>query len=406
MDKLINHNPPRIMFVDLNSCFATVEQQANPLLRNKPIVVAAYDSPGGCIVSPSIEAKAIGIKVGMTVRDARLIDKNVIAKLPDPDKYRDVQNKFNKIFADYTPKVTPKSIDESVLDFSNMPNLKRSLIDIGKEIKARFRLEIGEWMSCSIGIGTNRFLAKLASNLNKPKSLDLIDHHNLLDIYQKVSLTDLNGINTAFQARLNAFGIYTPLDFFRAEIQTLERQVFKSICGKYWYFRLRGWEIDSVEFDRKSFGQAYSLGKKTSDKGKLMAILMKLCEKMGRRLRADGYQARGIWLSLLYDDYSYWHKSVSFQTSVFTTQDLFKKAILVFNYQPKFGVIRKISVSCFNLSKNNNNQLKLWQDSQDKENEISKSLDKINDKYGEFSVIWATMMNTNNLAIDRISFGK
>src|SRR3954453_12068780 len=94
----LNHNAPTIMHVDLNSCFATIEQQANSLLRGKPIVVAAYNSANGCVVAPSIEAKRYGIKTGMTVRDARLLCPSVIVRTPDPAKYRAVHLMFCRIF--------------------------------------------------------------------------------------------------------------------------------------------------------------------------------------------------------------------------------------------------------------------------------------------------------------------
>lgn len=106
------------MHIDLNSCFATAEQQANPLLRGKPIVVAAYDTPNGCVIAPSVEAKKLGIKVGMRVRDARLLCKNIVVRLPDPPKYRDIHLKFCRLFKTYSPNVTPKSIDEAIIDFS------------------------------------------------------------------------------------------------------------------------------------------------------------------------------------------------------------------------------------------------------------------------------------------------
>src|SRR3954451_9297989 len=115
MPLALNHNPPTIMFVDLNSAFATCEQQAKPLLRGKPLVVAAYNSPNGCVVAPSIEAKTYGIKTGMTVRDARLLCPQVIVRTPDPAKYRYVHMLFRKIFKDYSPDVAPKSIDEAVI---------------------------------------------------------------------------------------------------------------------------------------------------------------------------------------------------------------------------------------------------------------------------------------------------
>jgi DNA polymerase IV len=233
------------------SCFATIEQQANPLLRGKPLVVAAYNSPKGTVVAPSIEAKQYGIKTGMTVRDARLLYPHVIVRIPDPSKYRAVHLQFRKILKDYSPDVTPKSIDEAVIDFSDTYALyNRTLPDIGREIKRRFREEIGEWMVCSIGISTNRFLAKLAASLKKPDGLETIDHTTVLSVYKQVSLLDLSGINTRYQARLNASGIFTPMEFFNASLETLKKQVFQSIVGYYWYLRLRGYEIDQVDFAR------------------------------------------------------------------------------------------------------------------------------------------------------------
>jgi DNA polymerase IV len=282
----LNHNPPTIMHVDLNSCFATIEQQANPLLRGKPIVVAAYNSPNGCVVAPSIEAKTYGIKTGMTVRDARLLYPPVVVRTPDPPKYRAVHLMFRRIFRDYSPDVTPKSIDEAVIDLTDTLCLfKGSILDIGRQIKKRFREEIGEWMVCSIGVGTNRFLAKLAASLHKPDGLDVIDHTNVLEVYKRVSLLDLNGINTRFQARLNAYGIFNPIEFYNAPLDLLKKQVFQSVLGYCWYLRLRGHEIDAVDFKRKSFGNMYALGKQTNAVRELSKLLMKLCEKTGRRLQ-------------------------------------------------------------------------------------------------------------------------
>lgn len=183
------------MHIDLNSCFATIEQQANPLLRGKPLVVAAYNTPNGCVLSPSIEAKQYGIKVGSTVREARLLCRYVIVRTTDPPKYRDVHLKFRKIFNDYSPNVVPKSIDEAIIDFSGVP-VKKSLITIGKEIKRRMGKEIGEWISCSIGIATNRFLAKMGASIKKPDGLEVITHENVKAMYNRLKLTDLYGINT------------------------------------------------------------------------------------------------------------------------------------------------------------------------------------------------------------------
>lgn len=404
----INASEPRILHVDLNSCFATLEAQCSPLQRDKPMVVAAYNSPGGCVVAPSIESKKLGIKTGMSVRDARILCPDVIVRTPHPTLYRDAHMKFKKIFMDYTPDVTPKSIDEAVLDFSRVNNqvlFKKSLIDIGFEIKKRIRREIGEWVSCNVGIGTNRFLAKTAASLHKPDGLDIITFRNLEKVYSQLELLDLCGINTRFQARLNVNRIFTPLQFLHAGLQKLKKQVFQSICGYYWYMRIRGWEIDSVDFKRKSYGQSYALGKKSDDPAYLSSLLMKLTEKMGRRLRKAQKTARGIHVACGYIDGSWWHKGKTFDDEMFTTNELFKKVTLVFNSQPQRKVVTKLDICCFDLQDAASVQESLFETEKERKREVSKAADGINNKWGEWTIYPALMHGREKEVIDRIAFG-
>src|SRR3954469_1128634 len=383
-DLPLNHNAPTIMHVDLNSCFATIEQQANPLLRGKPIVVAAYDTPNGCVVAPSIEAKRFGIKTGMTVRDARLLYPGVIVRPPDPAKYRYVHLKFRKIFQDYSPDVTPKSIDEAVIDLTHTLCLfKGSVEDIGKEIKRRFRTEIGEWMSCNVGVSTNRFLAKLAASLHKPDGLDVIDHTNVLDVYRQVKLLDLRGINTRYQAKLNAYGIFTPMEFYNAPLSLLRRQVFRSINGYYWYLRLRGHEIDAIDFARKSFGNTYALQQQTNDPRTLAKLLMKLCEKIGRRLRRANYSAQGVHVAMVYTDLSWWHTGRKFDVPVYTTQEIYEKAQRLLNMSGYPRLVRNLAVSVYDLIPSTDEQLELFASPK---HAVSEAMDKINDRWGEFVI--------------------
>jgi DNA polymerase-4 len=391
------------MHVDLNSCFATIEQQANPLLRGKPIVVAAYNSPNGCVVAPSIEAKRYGIKTGMTVRDARLLYPGVIVKTPDPAKYRAVHLMFRRIFRDYSPDVTPKSIDEAVIDLTDTLCLyKGTVVDLGKEIKRRFREEIGEWMQCSIGVGTNRFLAKLAASLHKPDGLDVIDHTNVLEVYKRVSLLDLSGINTRFQARLNAYGIFTPMEFYQAPLELLKKQVFQSILGYYWFLRLRGHEIDAIDFKRKSFGNTYALGKQTNDPRELAKLLMKLCEKTGRRLRRAKYSAQGVHVSCVYTDLSWWHIGRKFDVPVYTTRDIYIKALRLLNGSGYTKHVRNLAVSVYDLIPSTSEQLELFSS---RTHAVAEAMDKINDRWGEFVITPALMMGMGDIILDRISFG-
>lgn len=406
MDLLINNSRPEVMHIDLNSCFATVMQQAFPHLRNHPLVIAAYTTGGGCILSPSIEAKKLGIKTGMRVRDAKQICSEVIVRESDTDLIRDVSANFMRICHDYSPDVTPKSVDELVINFSGLEDYhKKTLVQIGAEIKKRFREEIGEWISCNVGIATNRFLAKFASSLHKPDGLDVIDHKNLKEIYKNRVLTDLHGINTRFEFRLNQAGINNPLDFLKASDNFLRKIVFKGIAGHYWFLRLRGFEIDDFKTERKSFGQEYSLGEKTRDPEKLIALIMMLTEKMGRRLRFSEQTASGIHLGLLYDDFTYWHRGKKFDEYLYTTSELFKKILIIFRDQPFKKIVRKISVTCFDLHPNDSQTLSLFEDSVEKKRKVSVVVDKINDRWGEYVVTPAIMVQSKKTILDRIAFG-
>src|SRR3989338_7172302 len=132
-----NPNPSTILHIDLNSCFATIEQQANPLFRGKPIAVAAYTTPNGCILAPSIEAKQYGVKTGMRVKDGKLLCPNLIILPSDPNKYREVHLRFRRLLSEYTDEVIPKSIDEFVLNLATLQVAKPE--DVGKQIKQRIK---------------------------------------------------------------------------------------------------------------------------------------------------------------------------------------------------------------------------------------------------------------------------
>ena len=404
MEIPINKNKPLIMHVDLNSCFATIEQQANPLLRGKPIGIIPYPGESSIIIAPSIEAKRYGIKTGMSVREAKMLYPGLITRLPDPAKYRDVHVKFSRIFKSYSPDVVPKSIDEAVLDFSGMENLNPDLIKIAMEIKKRMKEEIGEWILCSIGISTNRFLAKLAASLHKPDGLDIIDHSNLLDVYRKAKLLDLNGINVRYEARLNSAGIFTTIDFYNADLDTLKRQVFQSIVGYYWFLRLRGFEPDKVLFKTKSIGNDYALKIATDDMAELSKLLMKLSEKMGRRLRKHNFTAHGIHVGLIYRDGTYWHRGRMMEREMFTTDELYKKVLLVFNQQPERKPVSNIGISCYALEKKEYFQESMF-DMDNKMEKIQTAMDEVNDRYGEYVLTPALMMGMKDTILDRVPFG-
>ena len=407
MDLLLNNTQPLMMHIDLNSCFAIVEQQANPLYRRKPVAVAAYDSPRGMVIASSYEAKAKGIKLGVNVAEARELDPQVIILMPDPAKYRYAHKLFAEVLADYTDDITPKSIDEFVIDFTGSPALRdgRDLIDVGYEIKHRIKDHVGSYITVNVGIGTNRFWAKTAAGLNKPDGLDVMSADNALDIYGKMALTDLTGINYRYEARLNAAGIYTPLQFFEATQEHLKKRVFHSIIGNQWFSRLRGWEVDNVVWAKKSVGHNYAIGQKTKDFNELCRLLMKLSHKVGRRMRKYGYSARGIHLSIGFMNSYWWSRSRDTHTLMYSNEDIFFYARKMLAEVYLVDLATHISVSVYGLTLTDPEQLSIFGGTRLDDKALADACDAINDKWGEYTVVNGLMANMDDLILDRIAFG-
>lgn len=404
-----NSTASAIMHIDVNSCFATIEQQANPLLRGKPLVVAASDAPYGCVLAASIEAKRLGIKTGMRVKETKQFCPYVIVRTPDPWKYRWVHLALKKLLRGYTYETFPKSIDEFVLKFDGYPVLRElGMQKTAQEIKRKIRKEIGDWLSVSIGIAPNRFLAKTAAGLHKPDGLDEINRDTFIDVYKNLKLTDLCGIKQRNASRLQRCGIYSVLDFYRASLQTLTF-AFSSVFGYYWYMRLRGWEIDDFDSRRRTYGNSYVVPRPLFAKEDIAPVLMKLVSKMSSRLRRAGYHTQGLHLALIFNERGFWHKGEKTPTPLFDTRDIYRGIYHLLSESPYHKGVRKVAVSCFNLQKCNylqepQGQLTLWGD-ETKKKSLTRAMDNVNKRWGDYTLVPARMMGTQNYVPDRIAFG-
>ncbi len=390
MEKFFNPKPGTILHLDLNSCFASIEQQANPFLRGKPVAVAAYDSPNGCILAASVDAKKLGIKTGMRVKDGKAIYPNLIILTSDPNKYRSVHLQFKKLLSDYGNPV-PKSIDEFVMEMDSPQKY-------APEIKKRIKTEIGDYLTVSVGIAPNRYLAKVAAGLHKPDGLDEINAANYVEIYSKLKLMNLTGIKEGNAARLTSAGIFTVLDFYNATAEKLQR-AFHSIIGHDWFLRLHGFEADDEILGRRSYGNSFSLPKPYSTLAELAPILVKLTEKTGFRMRRAGYYARGVHVSLLFRDWSYWHHGEK-TPQIFDSRDIYRIAFTILKSCPNIKPVHTLAVSCFNLEQDR--QLEFFDD---RKEELVKAMDKINERWGSFVITPALMLGTRNFVSDRIAFG-
>lgn len=393
-----NPQPARTLHLDINSCFATIEQQANPALRGKPIAVAAYTSASGCILAPSVEAKRLGIKTGMRVKEGKLLCPDLIVLTPDPPKYRAIHLQLKKLLGFYAPEVFPKSIDEFVFEppFGNPRK-------IAVEIKKRIKKEIGDYLTVSIGIGPNRFLAKLASSLHKPDGLDEINKDNFLDLYSRLRLVDLCGIKARNAVRLNSAGIYTVMDFYRASLLQL-KSAFSSICGYYWYKRLHGYEIDAFVSKKNCFGNSFALPRPFQSIEELAPILTKLVQKAGFRLRQAGYSGRGVHLAVFFRNGAFWHQGHLSKKILYDSREIYQLAFRLLNICPLQSPVRELAVSIFGLVKKAPLQLEIFGNVLKKDS-LVKAMDKVNQRWGNFVVFPAKMLGTEKLVPDRIAFG-
>jgi DNA polymerase-4 len=402
----LNQEAPQILHIDLNSCFATVEQQARPLLRGKPVAVTNRKTPNACVVAASYEAKSLGVKVGMGYRDAKALAPELIMVETDPPKYHYVYQKLVEIMRSYSPNIAMKSIDEGIIDFTGTREAvnKRPLTAIGYEIKRRLKDEVGDWMTCNIGIAPNRFLAKQAASLHKPDGLDVITYKNLRQVLSGLKLTDLFGIAERNQARLNACGIYTPLDLLGAPSELLKRQAFKSVIGEDWYKRLRGYEVDNQEWATKTVGRQYVMDVQRPSEELLRSRLAYLCETTAMKLRYKNLSARGVYIYLMYAGGDAWYERRMFKSSFFSNAEVHRRATLLFNRRPLDDWVRMMAVSCYALEPSNINQVSML-DEVNKEVWLTQAVDEINSQFGEFTVTLASSLKAKSVVKQKIPFG-
>ncbi|HEU5122096.1 MAG TPA: hypothetical protein VFT59_04570 [Candidatus Saccharimonadales bacterium] len=399
---------PLVMHIDLNSCFATVEQQSRPMLRYRPVAVVNRRTENTAIVTASYEAKRLGVSVGMKLREAKKLAPDLVALESDPAKYRYVYHKMMDIMKRYSAHITMKSIDEGIIDFKHTTKAiqERDLKDIGMEIKERLKSEVGNYMRCNVGIATNRFLAKTAASLHKPDGLDVITHENIPEVMASLKLTELTGIAHRYQKRLNAVGIYTPTDFLETDAVTLKKVVFKSVVGEWWYQRLRGWEVDDVSYDLKTVGRQYVLEERDMPRERIIQRLHHLCESVGMRLRSQNKMARGVFVYAKSGHYpvkSYWHARHTSPMPFFSNAAIYTQALMLFSRAPVN--IREIGVSCYALEAGRRDQLSLFGDEIAREQHLTDAIDAINRRFGDRTIHSADTVGTGHFVKQKVPFG-
>ena len=368
MNFQINPALPQIMWLDLNSAFATTEQQAYPGLRHRPVGVTNRTSPNCCIITASYEAKAQGVHTGMRRIEALRQCPGLILIESHPAKYSAVYRRLFRIMHGYSPDCDMKSIDEGYIDLrSTGYDTPAKLIRLGQELKDRVRREIGEYLTINVGLGSNRFLAKLAAD-------------NLIQAYSQLQLEDLTGIAERLGRRLRRAGINTPVQFLGANEVTLRRQVFHGITGTYWYQRLRGYEVDDQPTKLSMIGRQWVVDYGSDDEDYLSSCLHCLAENVGLKLRYRQIKARGVCVRLRLQAGGHYQRKVLSPGPFDSDQAIWQLVEPLFQARPA-GRICRLGIYVYNFRSINQDQLSLLSQTT-RSASLVKAIDRINQTYG------------------------
>lgn len=344
-----------ILHVDMDAFFASVEQLDNKELRGKPVIVGGV-SERGVVSTCSYEARKYGIHSAMPIFIARKLCPHGIYQRTRMFRYKEVSRKVFNILRDVTPIIEPLSIDEAYLDITN--SRFKDGIEAAKYIKTRVLREIG--LTISIGISYNKFLAKLASDWNKPNGIKVITKDMVPKILLPFPISKIYGLGKKSVERLNNIGIFTVKDLYE-----MPKDFYIEYLGKYGleiYDRIRG--IDNreveVERDRKSYGRERTLKVDTKDKEELMEYLKDFSKEISNQLIKQNIEGKTITVKYKTEDFQNHtrSKTLNFYTNNFN--DIYKTCEEILNNEEINENIRLIGVTVSSFKENTVEQLTLF----------------------------------------------
>ena len=409
VDLGLNMANPVTLVIDLNCAFASIEQQHDPKLRGKPLAIAAYATDAATIVSSSREARDLGIKTGMRVFEAKAIFPRIIVREPNPPLYRAASDTLIEILLRHSPDVLRMSIDEASMNLAGTPDLvKLGAEGVGRSIKRAIREEIGECVTCSVGISTSIWMAKQASNLDKRDGLQRIDHTNLVSVFERLQLTDLSGVAEATASRLRKAGIHTVIDFLYATPAQLGLVGMRSDVAGGWHQRLRGFEVSSFESaERKSYSHSHVLARATTSQAELEELLMRLSDMVGRRIRASERRGSVVSIGVVYrPDVDRFSRQSKLPSPISTGDEIYKAALKLLAGRDTRRPVGTLGVGLAGLSDAGPGQMDLFSaPSKPRDARLEKAMDAIRDRFGEDAVQRARLLGRAPVVRDRIAFG-
>lgn len=398
----LSKRPLDVLFLDLNAYFASVEQAENPELQGRPVGVAATMTPTGTLVAASYQAKRFGVKTGTRVDEAQRLCPEIAIVPTRHSLYVYTHDRIREAVETVLPIDKVHSIDEmscKLLGDERRPDVAQGL---ARKIKAAIADLVSPVLTCSIGIAPNAFLAKLATEMQKPDGLVTLTEGELPGTLTTLKLTDFTGINRRMKARLEAHGIFTAEQLVQASPERL-REAFGSVIGERWWYLMRGCTLEEKESPTKSLGHSYVLPPKLRTDSASREVMLRLAHKATARLRAASWMSGH--LSLGVRGYA---RSWKAETHLEPTQDTVEvtRRLLELWEGRDFAQPYLVSVTFTQLQRPAEVTPSLFAEPVRDTNQLSRAVDAVNRKFGKHTVFLAALSNARDAASEKIAFQK
>ncbi len=387
--------------MDMDAFFASVEQAANPWLRGRAIAIVGAGKRT-VVTTASYEARALGVRTGMNRFEAAKICPQLLFVIANNRKYTDTSVRIMKTLEEFSPMVEPCSVDEAFLDITGTERCLGSPEQIGRNIKARIKENTG--LTASIGIGPNKLISKLASDMEKPDGLVIIKKDEVEGLLKDLPVSELCGIGKKTTSALSALGIHTCADLGTYSIGRLRAHF--GITGEQLSLMGRGIDTRRVmatdeQEPVKSLGHSTTLPKDISNRADLARTILQLSEAVGARARRHNLNGKTITITIRYSDFSTITRRKTISTPTKDSHTINKVALSLMDAEKLRQPIRLLGVSIsslYNSDSCQNGQGELFQDKklQIKTEKRLAAMDQVNRRYGSATITWGTLFKEHD----------
>ena len=373
-----------ILHVDMDAFYAAIEQRDNPELRGKPVLVGGESRSRGVVATASYEARPFGCGSAMPMAQAVRLCPSAIVVPVRMARYREASDQIFRIFDEFTPLVEGLSLDEAFLDVTGCEPALGSPVEMARALKQRVRDETE--LTASVGVAPNKFLAKLASDLEKPDGLTVITEETKQAILDPLPVGRLWGVGEATLKRFQRLGVQTVADVRRLSRDALERHFGNS--ADHYYRLSRGLDDRLVVPGReaKSISAEVTFPEDIADRDTLRRVLLHQMEDVAGRLRRHGLFARTVTLKIRYADFTTITRAASLESPSHRTEELWRVAAQTFDAWAKRELrpLRLIGVGVSRLGEEGARQLDLFDsDAGEKQERLDETVDDLKRRFGK-----------------------